>query len=149
LPRIKRTFALGIDVPLYFSVHSRWARLARAGGTIVHAAKYLPCDRETDAEMDRLEIERYLDLVQPGWRQKIAHQRFLPSMTVTYALPRAAEGGLEGRPSVDAPAVSNVYLAGDWVGQEGMLADAAFGSARYAAGLLAARRQLMLHGEAV
>jgi len=49
-------------------------------------------------------------------------------MVVTTALPRAALGGMEGRPS---PALSDAEaysFAGDWVGQGGWLADGALGS---------------------
>jgi len=38
--------------------------------------------------------------------------------------------GLAGRPS--SRVVSGLYVAGDWVGPEGMLADAVFASARAA-----------------
>ena len=37
------------------------------------------------------------------------------------------------RPAVDATGLSGAYLAGDWVGEQGMLADAAIASARAAA----------------
>src|SRR6185369_2065727 len=40
LPRPHATFALGIDEPLYASVHSAWARLAPDGGALVHVLRY-------------------------------------------------------------------------------------------------------------
>jgi len=49
--------------------------------------------------------------------------------------PRA--GGLARRPDATAAEAPGVLLAGDWVGPEGMLADAALASGRRA-GLLAA-----------
>ena len=133
LPHQRTTFALGLDSPIYFSVHSRWARLGPEHTVVVHAAKYLPCGIETDASQDRREIEAYLNLVQPGWDREVLVQRFLPKMTVTHVLPTAGTGGLTGRPPVDTLATRNVYLAGDWVGSEGMLADASFASAQRAA----------------
>jgi phytoene dehydrogenase-like protein len=149
LPRADRTFALGIDAPLYMSVHSRWADLAPERMALVHVAKYLPVAACGEPAADRLEVEQMMDLVQPGWRQQAIHDRFLPRLTVTHAVVRAQEGGLAGRPAVDAPAIENVYIAGDWVGHEGMLVDAAFASAYRAAQLIVGDRQAALHAEAV
>ena len=139
LPHQRTTFALGLDSPMYFSVHSRWARLGPEHSVVVQAAKYLPCGVETDASQDRHEIEAYLNLVQPGWDREVLVQRFLPKMTVTHAVPMAGTGGLTCRPAVDTLATRNVYLAGDWVGSEGMLADASFASAQRAARLAVQR----------
>src|SRR5262249_1098075 len=41
LPQPRATFALGVDQPLYLSVHSAVARLAPAGAATIHVAKYL------------------------------------------------------------------------------------------------------------
>src|SRR5262249_5090355 len=68
LPRTDRSFALGIDIPLYLSVHSRWAELAPKSGGLIHVAKYLPSAGETDPETDRQELEGLMDVVQPGWQ---------------------------------------------------------------------------------
>jgi phytoene dehydrogenase-like protein len=149
LPLADRTFALGIDMPLYMSVHSRWADLAPKRTALVHVAKYLPIAGVADHDKDRLELEQLMDLVQPGWREQIVHERFLPRLTVTHALVRARNGGLAGRPAVDAPAIENVYIVGDWVGPEGMLVDAAFASAYRAARSILGNRQRALHAEAV
>ena len=54
-------------------------------------------------------------------------------MTVSHALPLASEGGAEGRPAVQIGERRNVFLAGDWAGPAGMLADAAAASAVQAA----------------
>ena len=50
-----------------------------------------------------------------------------------------ASASTAGRPAVDTLAMQNVYLAGDWVGSEGMLADASFASAQRAARLAVQR----------
>jgi NADH dehydrogenase FAD-containing subunit len=71
--------------------------------------------------------------VQPGWREVVAHTRFLPSITVSNALVTAARGGTSGRPTASVPGFDNLYVAGDWVGAEGMLLDAAVASAHHAA----------------
>jgi phytoene dehydrogenase-like protein len=132
LPRPRRTFALGIDRPLYFSVHSATARLAPAGGALVHAAMYLGHAPVTPADVQR-ELEGMVDLLQPGWRNEVALRRFLPSMTVSHALPTAADGGTAGRPAPVVAGAPGLYLAGDWIGAEGLLADASLASARAAA----------------
>src|SRR5262249_5343187 len=44
LPNPQATVAFGVDVPLYFSVHSTIAKLAPGGGALIHASKYLPPD---------------------------------------------------------------------------------------------------------
>ena len=41
LPQSDALFALGIDLPLYFSVHSAYAKLAPKKGALIHLAKYL------------------------------------------------------------------------------------------------------------
>jgi phytoene dehydrogenase-like protein len=133
LPRPATTFALGIDRPLYFSVHSRAARLAPEGRELVSLMKYLPVGEAADAARDERELEAFLDLAQPGWRGRVLERRFLPRLQVTGALVRADRGGLTGRPATAVTGVRGLHLAGDWVGSEGQLADASLASAREAA----------------
>ena len=57
-------------------------------------------------------------------------------MTVCHALTRPGSG-LSGRPAIDATGTAGVFLAGDWVGAAGRLADASFASGE-AAGRAAA-----------
>jgi phytoene dehydrogenase-like protein len=132
LPRPSHRFALGLDQPLYYSVHSAVARLAPEGVAVVHLMKYLG-DDNSPAEIAEREMEALLERVQPGWRQHVISRRFLPGMTVAHDLPRAAEGGLPGRIAVAVPERPGIFLAGDWVGSEGMLADASAASAAEAA----------------
>jgi phytoene dehydrogenase-like protein len=133
LPRPEATFALGIDRPLYLSVHSRAARLAPAGTELVSTMKYLSPGEPRDAARDLAELEALLDTVQPGWRERVLARQALPRLTVTHALVRADAGGLAGRPGPAVPGVSFLHVAGDWVGPEGMLADASLASGRLAA----------------
>jgi phytoene dehydrogenase-like protein len=141
LPEPRNTFALGIDSPLYFSVHSAFAQLTPKGGALIHLAKYRKEQHATDEELegskprrgsaaveDEQELEALLDRMQPGWRELLVHRRFLPAMTVSNALvtPNAP------RPS-PVTSIRGLYIAGDWVGDEGMLSDAALASARAAA----------------
>jgi phytoene dehydrogenase-like protein len=139
LPMPRATFALGIDRPLYLSVHSAVARLAPEGGAVVHLMRYLEPGASGDGAADEAELEGAMDLVQPGWRGHVRERRFLPAMTVAHAAPVAATGGKAGRPAVDAPAMEGLYLAGDWVGAHGLLADASFASAAAAADACHAR----------
>lgn len=144
LPKAKALYAFGIDRPIYLSVHSASARLAPAGGALIHIAKYLaPDSDESPAEVEG-ELENLLDLVQPGWRACVAHRRFLPAMTVMNALAQAAQGGTEGRPGPQVDDVPGLYVVGDWVGTEGLLVDASLASARRAAEMIASARTFQM-----
>jgi hypothetical protein len=120
LPKGAARFALGIDQPIYLSVHSHWANLAGDGKVLIHAGKYLSGDG--DDVQDRVELEQFAELTIPGWRGYAEVVQFLPNMTVTHGIAtvnaRPAHGAIHG-----------VKIAGDWVGDEGMLADAAVASA--------------------
>ncbi|WP_274362986.1 phytoene desaturase family protein [Paenibacillus thermotolerans] len=138
LPRPEVRFALGIDRPLYFSNHSSVAALSVNGTMVLHAMKYHSANENVDAETDRAELEAMLDKLQPGWREETVYRRFLPSMTVSHRL-YTVEDAMNGRPGPEVPEIEGLYVAGDWVGNEGILADAALSSGRAAA--LAAIRQ--------
>ena len=135
LPQPQSLFALGIDQPLYFSVHSAWAKLATNGGQVIQLAKYLSPDSVSDPKADEQELEALADLMQPGWRSLVVARRFLPRMTVTNAVVTAAQGGLAGRPGPQVPGCDGLFVAGDWAGSEGQLADASFASGKLAAEL--------------
>lgn len=140
LPEPRNLFALGIDRPLYLSVHSAFAQIAPRGGALIHTVKYLQQQRSNVDDYDssakrrggmsedEAELESLLDRVQPGWREHVVHRRFLPAMTVANALPSPQ---LQ-RPPHTTP-IRGLYVAGDWVGNEGLLSDAALASARAAA----------------
>jgi phytoene dehydrogenase-like protein len=134
LPQGDALFALGIDSPLYFSVHSAYAKLAPENGAFIHLAKYLGTAIEPKPKEDEQELEDLLDLLQPGWRQVLVKKRPLPSMVVSNALVTAANGGLSGRP--DPKIQDSLYIVGDWVGSEGLLSNASFASAKQAAQLI-------------
>jgi phytoene dehydrogenase-like protein len=138
LPRPGVLFALGIDRPLYYSVHSAAARLAPPGGALVHVARYLASDEPANGAGVGPELEGLLDLLQPGWRSVTVHRRLLPEMRVAHALPAAASSGLSGRPGPEI--LPGLYAAGDWVGAEGLLSDASLASARAAARAILAGR---------
>jgi hypothetical protein len=133
LPDPRTTFAVGVDQPLYLSVHSASARLAPPGAALVTTMKYLSPGDVHDPVRDEAELEAWLDGLQPGWRDVTAHRRSLPAMVVSHALPAAAEGGLGGRSGAAVPDAPGVFVAGDWVGPEGLLLDAVMASAHQAA----------------
>jgi phytoene dehydrogenase-like protein len=133
LPNPDLPVAIGVDTPLYLSIHSSSANLAPKGGAVIHVMKYMSSSYEPNPRQDRLEMEALLDMVQPGWRDHIVRQRLLPNMVVYNSLVTAAEGGITGRPDTQVSGAENLYIAGDWVGPEGLLADASFASAKRAA----------------
>lgn len=136
LPRPEVRVVLGVDRPLYLSLHSASARLAPEGGAVLHAAQYAPELAGRDAER---ELDELLERAQPGYRGAIVERRFLPSLVVSNAVVTAEGGGYAARPGVRVPEIDGLFLAGDWVGPTGMLADASLGSARDAARALLAR----------
>ncbi len=137
LPEPDVRFAMALDAPLYFSVHSGVARLAESDRVVIHAARYLDGTEQTDS---RAAIEAYLDRVQPQWREHVCHRRYLPKIAVHHGFP-----SIDGpRPNVEVG--NGLFVAGDWVGQEGMLADAAVASgARAAAQVLSIREHRATH----
>lgn len=144
LPLPDNTFALGIDEPLYYSVHSSAAELARGDQAVIHTAAYLePGERGSEAHEKRL-IE-FLDAIQPGWTEYLVHKRFLPNMVASFGTARFSTNGSNGVANVtlsgDYP---NVYVCGDWVGSSHLLADAAVDSARKAAAAILSQRDSSL-----
>jgi phytoene dehydrogenase-like protein len=130
LPKDAANAAFALDRPLYLSVHSASAQLAPQGGRMVHVAKYLGAGRQEPNSV-RAELEEYATLVLPGWRRHVAFARFLPALTVTPMMPTTTD-----RPDEDFLGLQRITIAGDWVGPEGMLADAAVASALRAAGAI-------------
>jgi phytoene dehydrogenase-like protein len=128
----------GIDPPIYLVDHAKSAKhLAPEGGGLVHVARYLTLGDTTPAAQLRAGLEEHARLygVEPG---NVAEERFLLRMTVVGMVPTPATGGLAGRPAIDSSGIPGVFVAGDWVGPKGWLADAALSSGE-AAGQAAAR----------
>jgi phytoene dehydrogenase-like protein len=132
LPNPRRLVAFGVDRPVYFSVHSAVAKLAPAPGAVLHVSKYLRVDETAGRETEQ-ELERFVDELQPGWRDVVDSRQFLPNLVVTHTMLTAARRGTSGRPSPRLAAFDNVFVAGDWVGARGQLSDAAAASALDAA----------------
>lgn len=136
LPRPDIPFALDLAEPLYLSLHSAAARLAPEGAHLLQLARYGPDD---GGERERLSA--WLERIQPGWREHVRTERYLPRAMVMSALPRADRGGLAARPSPADSGSPDVWLCGDWVGRHGLLSDASFASAREAARLALERNR--------
>jgi hypothetical protein len=132
LPRPDLRFALGVDRPLYFSVHSASARLAPEGGALVHAAMYLGERGPLDPQHVEAELHAFVKRLQPGFEAEVAVRRFVPDFVVSSAVVTAEDGSFRGRPDVSVSDAPGVFLAGDWVGPIGQLADASLASARAA-----------------
>jgi hypothetical protein len=82
-----------------------------------------------------------LDVAQPGWREVLVKRQYLPRIEAVGALPTATGGGFAGRPGPQVAGLANLYLAGDWIGPEGFLADASTASARQVAQLVLAQTE--------
>ena len=123
---------LGMDEPLYMSSHAPLAKLAPAGGGLVSLMRYLaPGHSSAEAPGARVvlrEMARTAGIPDGA----IIFERPLLRMVVTHGAPTARGGGLAGRPRIDALGVPGVFIAGEWVGPRGMLADASAASGEQA-----------------
>ncbi len=123
-------FVLGMDAPVYMSLHSAIAELAPPGGGLLHVARYLAPD-ETPSPAHIEGLEQLADRLQPGWRDRLVHKQRLVGINVVQDYPRWRQGGR--RTPVVVPDAPGLFLAGDWIGETGMLSDAAAASAVVAA----------------
>ncbi|MBX7117287.1 MAG: FAD-dependent oxidoreductase [Myxococcaceae bacterium] len=132
--RWRSTLALGLDEPLYLSLHSASAHLSDGAVDVVHVAQYLaPGESGAGA---RQRFDALLDAVAQGWRSRVVAERFMPNLTVAHALPLASRGGLAGRPGPALKSARGLFIAGDWVGSDGLLLDGCLASAAAAVELL-------------
>src|SRR5690606_24576377 len=119
--------------PTYFSNHSVSVKLSEDGAHVLHAMKYNNSNEGNDAKTDEEQLIKLLDLLQPNWDKRIVAARFLPNILVAHHSRRAETNGYGSSPSPVVPEIRGMYVAGDWVGQEGRLAAAAMASAKQAA----------------
>ena len=127
----------GLDKPLYLARHCPPGDMAPEGGSVVHVMRY----GARDPALDLAELRGHAQLSGIADDQ-IVEERFLAVHVVTH-LPNL-EHGLAGRPGVEVPGASGMFLAGDWVGPSGWLSDAAMASGQRA-GNLAARATAASH----
>jgi phytoene dehydrogenase-like protein len=142
LPNPHHHFTLGLDRADHLSLHSAFAKLAPEGTAVFHLARYLRQDEGVgeDAARVRGELEGLFSRAQPGWESHAFYTRFLPRMIVSNAIPLAKNAGKRADVVVaDAP---SLFVCGDWAADEGMLLDAALGSAERAAALARERTKM-------
>lgn len=130
LPQPQYPVVQDIDQPRFMTAQSRYAKIAPPGAALVHTFKQLDPRHAAEPGVDEQELEGLLDTAQPGWRDLVVRRVFLPHIEAACALPLARSGGFAGRPGTQVPGLTNAYLAGDWVGDQGFLVDASMASAR-------------------
>lgn len=131
----KFDFILGLDEPVYLSVFSRTAEVGPKGSEVIHAMRYL--DQGEASNGTRSELEALLDVARPGWRERVCEASYQPRLCTNNWLETAT------LPRPDGELASGLFAAGDWVSAEGVLADAAVGSA------LDAARRILEHRKSV
>lgn len=133
----EKTTLFGVGEPLYLSTHTGAADLAPEGHALVHLMRY----GARDAETDRAELWAHARTAGIT-DDDVVEQRFLAAMVTNHGVP-VPGSGLVGRPSIEAAGIPGVFLAGDWVGPEGLLADCALASGQ-SAGTAAAAHEAVV-----
>ncbi|HZS75038.1 MAG TPA: NAD(P)/FAD-dependent oxidoreductase [Ktedonobacteraceae bacterium] len=135
LPNPRYPLVQDLEAPRFLSTQSVYADIAPRGRALIHTFKQLDPFHLNKPGEDERDLENLLDTVQPGWRDVLIKRVYLPHIEAVGMLPTISNGGYAGRPGLQVPGLSNLYVIGDWVG-EGFLSDPSFGSARQVAQLL-------------
>ncbi|MBP0723622.1 NAD(P)/FAD-dependent oxidoreductase [Bacillus sp. RG28] len=143
LPYPKHQFIYGLDQPIFFTHQSREGKprpaiLSDNGTKVISLFKYH--GPQTDAAKDESDLEKVLDVAQPGWRNELVARQFLPKITVVNDFPHMK------RIENPGPAVSEIeglYVAGDWVSHGELLADASVASAKRAVSQILNTREVI------
>lgn len=138
LPDEKKTYALGLDEPVYYSVHSATAKLADDGGAQIPLGFYL-APGETGGEVHLEKMINLMDKLQPGWQDLLVYKRYLPNMVASYGTASVTLRGTNGLPSPALQGTDRIFACGDWVGSGHLLSDASVASALNAADMVAQR----------
>jgi phytoene dehydrogenase-like protein len=136
LPVPDRPVVQDLDGPRFMSAQSVYSRVAPEGAALIISFKQLDPRYPGDPREDERDLEDLLDAAQPGWRGMLVRRQYLLRIEAVGTLPNTREGGFAGRPGPRVAGLDNLYLAGDWVGSEGFLADASMASAQRAAELV-------------
>ena len=124
---------LGLGEPVYLSRHSPPAALAPSGTEVVHVLRY----GATRPDADRAQLEG-----PDGPGRRPARPGAPAAVPAPHdGGPRAAHTGHRragGRPGVAVADLPGVFVAGDWVGPTGLLADAGAASAEACAAAVVA-----------
>lgn len=126
------TFHLDGDDGLYASVHSGADGVAPDGSTLFSLARYRRPGDDMSVVDTRGMLTRFAARCGVS-REHVTFERYLHRMVVTGGMPLADRGGMPARPSTTVPGHARLFVAGDWVGPRGVLADAAAASAEDAA----------------
>jgi phytoene dehydrogenase-like protein len=137
VPHPDRAFVLGLDEPFYYSNHSAAIPLTEDGSQVIHVMTYHGSSPSPDPELVLGRLKERLEAIQPGWEREAAAVRFSPNLLAAHAARTALRNGDAPAPGPAVPEIRGLYVAGDWVGREGRLADTAMTSAKLA-GLTAA-----------
>ncbi|MFD0587007.1 phytoene desaturase family protein [Paenibacillus sp. GCM10027627] len=142
LPNPKSTFIAGfwLDAPIFYNNPTSVAKYNDDSSSIViHMTKQLG-ENPSDPKEDERQLERALDVVQPGWRKQEVARQFLPSIMVASDFGSIDKRGGHAGPEI--PDIPGLYAAGDWCGRgEETLADAVLASAKRAADAVIAQFQ--------
>ncbi|AQS57436.1 hypothetical protein B0W44_06850 [Novibacillus thermophilus] len=132
LPKLSPDYAVAfwIDQPLFYSNQSSAAKMSEDGSIVVSLAKYLGSE-PGDWKQDKWQLERAMDVLQPGWQNEVVARQFLPRMTAIHDFISIDKNGTFVGPAV--PEIKGLYVTGDWTGRGEMLVDAALASAKRAA----------------
>ena len=136
LPSPRYPVVQDLDSPRFMTAQSLYSRVAPEGGALIYTFKQLDPANPGDQRENERDLEGLLDAAQPGGREVLVKRQYLPRIEAVGALPTASSGGFAGRPGPEVPGIANLYLAGDWIGPEGFLADASTASARQVAQLV-------------
>lgn len=125
----RHDFVLGVDRAIYTSNHGIAADMTPPDRSSLSVAAYLAPDAPP---VDADELRSFVtQLGVPA--DHVVEERYLRRMTVVTGIATAATGGIPGRPPVAVPDRPGVFVAGDWVGPRGHMADAVLASAADAA----------------
>lgn len=127
LPKPKQQFIYGIDQPVFLSNQSRAAYLSEDGAQVISIIKYQ--GEKKNPETDLHDLEKTLDLVQPGWRDELIAKQYLPHITVCHDFLHVRR---QHQPGPAVPEISGLYVAGEWASHGELLVDAATASAKRA-----------------
>lgn len=131
LPNPKRLFAMDMIEPIYYSVHSNYARLSKDGkSAVLHVFKYYHPEDQIDGKKVQSELECFLEKMQPGWKEFKITSRYMPHVTVNQRLPQIGAGHMQLRSQTD---ITGLYIAGDWASPHSILAEGAIESGLHAA----------------
>jgi phytoene dehydrogenase-like protein len=132
LPKANQLFAMGLTEPMYFSVHSPYAKLSKNGNSVIlHVFRYFHPDEQMDRNQVQLELEQFLEKIQPGWQKYVITKRYIPKITVNQRFPLVGDDyQLSLRSKTSFP---GLYIAGDWTSPDYILSEAAITSGKEAA----------------